>query len=69
MAEKKMRVSKSQPSLPNVPPPEMGDLKILVSVKFATPTEPTLPPVRELVLTSLRQISREPKSEDSYDRI
>ena len=27
MTEKKKRVSKSQPSLPNVPPPEMGELK------------------------------------------
>jgi len=27
MADKKKRVSKSQPSLPNVPPPQMGEIK------------------------------------------
>ncbi len=27
MAEKKQRVSKSQPSLPNVLPPQMGEIK------------------------------------------
>ena len=41
MAEKKKRVSKTQPSLPNVPPPQMGEIK-----KSAPKAEKPKPSVR-----------------------
>ena len=39
MTDKKKRVSKAQPSLPNVPPPEMGELK-KTAPKTKTPVRP-----------------------------